>query len=265
MGKRSAAKETGSRSRTPLIVGIIVVGVLALVIGSTLFDRRDDADASGGSSTVGPIPITRAAVQFPASVADGVVVAGAPAKPAKSTKSSKSTKGASAPHVLDLYEDAQCPACQALESRGGARLAQAVADGTLQIRYHLLNMLDQRSQPPGYSTLGGNAMMCGAENGIFPDLHVSLYTAQPDEGGAGWTVDQVVDLGKRLGAGPGFEPCVRSGAHAKEIAANFAAAAHDPKLVRQGQSGFGTPTMVLDGTLLQPGDQRLDKLVPAGS
>ncbi|NMO92653.1 thioredoxin domain-containing protein [Actinomycetospora sp. TBRC 11914] len=256
MGKRSAVKETSSRSRTPLIVGIIVVGVLALVIGSTLFSRGDDADASGGSSTVGPIPITRAAVQFPASVVDGVVVAGSTAKPAK---------GKAAPHVLDLYEDAQCPACQALESRGGARLAQAVANGTLKIRYHLLNMLDQRSQPAGYSTLGGNAMMCGAENGIFPDLHVSLYTAQPDEGGTGWTVDQVVDLGKRLGARPGFEACVRNGAHAKEVAANFAAASHDPKLVRQGQNGFGTPTMVLDGTLLQPGDMRLDKLVPASS
>ena len=259
MGKRSAGKQTrSSGSRTPLIVGILVVGVLAIVIGSTLFSGgSDDADASGGSSTVGPIPITRAAVQFPASVVDGIVVAGNPAKSGKNSKA--------APHTLDLYEDAQCPACQALESRGGARLATAVANGTLKIRYHLLNMLDSRSQPAGYSTLGGNAMMCGAENGIFPDLHVSLYTAQPDEGGAGWTVDQVVDLGKRLGAGPGFEACVRGNAHAKEISGNFAEASHDPKLVRQGASGFGTPTMVLDGALLQPGDTRLDQLVPATS
>ena len=261
MGKRSAAQQSrGTGSRTPLIVGILVVGVLALVIGSTLFGRSDDADASGGSSTVGPIPITRAAVQFPTSVDGGVVVAGAPAMTGKATKNAK---GKGPAHTLDLYEDALCPACQALESRGGARLATAVSTGTLRIRYHLLNMLDQRSQPEGYSTLGGNAMICGAENGIFPDLHVSLYTAQPEEGEAGWTVDQVVDLGKRLGAGPGFEPCVRNNVHGKDIAANFGAAAHDPKLVRQGASGFGTPTMVLDDALLQPGDTRLDKLVPA--
>jgi protein-disulfide isomerase len=236
-----------------------VVGVLAIVIGSTLFGRGDDADASGGSSTAGPIPITRAAVQFPTSVDDGVVVAGAPAP------TRKAAKGKAAPHTLDLYEDALCPACQALESRGGARLARAVADGTLRIRYHLLDMLDARSQPAGYSTLGGNAMMCGAENGIFPDLHVSLYTAQPEEGGTAWTVDQLVDLGKRLGAGPGWEACVRGGAHSKDVTANFAQASHDPKLVRQGATGFGTPTMVLDGALLQPGDTRLDKLVPADS
>jgi protein-disulfide isomerase len=257
MGKRSAAQQsrgTGS-SRTPLIVGILVVAVLAIVIASSLFGRSDDADTSGGSSTVGPIPITRAAVQFPASVDGGVVVAGAP----------KAAKGKGAPHTLDIYEDALCPACQALESRGGARLAKAVTDGTLRIRYHLLDMLDQRSQPAGYSTLGGNAMMCGAENGIFPDLHVSLYTAQPEENGSAWTVDQIVDLGKRLGAGPGFEPCVRNGAHSKDVTANFAQASHDPKLVRQGATGFGTPTMVLDGSLLQPGDTRLDKLVPADS
>jgi len=255
MGKRSATQQRrGTGSRTPLIVGILVVGVLAIVIGSTLFGR-DDADASGGTSTVGPIPITRAAVQFPTSVVDGVVVAGAP----------KAPKGKNGPHTLDLYEDALCPACQALESRGGARLAKAVSDGTLRIRYHLLNMLEQRSQPAGYSTLGGNAMLCGAENGIFPDLHVSLYTAQPEENGTAWTVDQIVDLGKRLNAGPGFEPCVRNGVHTKEVGANFARASHDPKLVRQGATGFGTPTMVLDGALLQPGDTRLDKLVPAAS
>jgi protein-disulfide isomerase len=255
MGKRSAAKQsrTGSSigSRTPLIVGILVVGVLAIVIGSTLFSKGDDADASGGgSSTTGPIPITRAAVQFPAKVDGGVVVAGPAGKKAP-------------PHTLDVYEDALCPACQALESRGGARLAKAAADGQLRIRYHLLNMLDQRSAPQGYSTLGGNAMMCGAENGIFPDLHVSLYVAQPEEGGTGWTADQIVDLGKRLGAGPGFEPCVRNGAHAKDVATNFGQAANDPKLVRQGSSGFGTPTLVLDNALLQPGDMRLDKLVAA--
>ena len=258
MGKRSATQQSrGTGSRTPLIVGILVVGVLAIVIGSTLFGH-DDADASGGTSTVGPIPITRAAVQFPTSVDRGVVVAGAPAPTGKAAKS----RG---PHTLDLYEDALCPACQALESRGGARLARAVTDGTLRIRYHLLNMLDARSQPAGYSTLGGNAMMCGAENGIFPDLHVSLYTAQPEENGTAWTVDQIVDLGKRLGAGPGFEACVRSGAHNRDVTANFAQASHDPKLVRQGATGFGTPTMVLDGALLQPGDTRLDKLVPADS
>jgi protein-disulfide isomerase len=255
VGKRSAVKSGSSSigSRTPLIVGILVVGVLAIVIGSTLFSKGDAADAAGGgSSTTGPIPITRAAVQFPAKVDGGVVTVGPQGKKAP-------------PHTLDVYEDALCPACQALESRGGARLAKAAADGTLRIRYHLLNMLDQRSAPQGYSTLGGNAMMCAAENGIFPDMHVSLYTAQPEEGGAGWTADQIVDLGKRLGAGPGFEPCVRNGAHAKDISANFGQAAHDPKLVRQGASGFGTPTMVLDGALLQPGDMRLDKLVPATS
>jgi protein-disulfide isomerase len=260
MGKRSAAQQTRSTgSRTPLIVGILVVGVLAVVIASTLFGRGDDADASGGTSTVGPIPMTRAAVQFPTSVDGGVVVAGAPAP------TGKAAKGKTGPHTLDLYEDALCPGCQALESRGGARLARAVTGGTLRIRYHLLNMLDPRSQPAGYSTIGGNAMMCGAENGIFPDLHVSLYTAQPQEGGTAWTVDQIVDLGKRLGARPGFEACVRGGAHDRDVTANFAQASHDPKLVRQGATGFGTPTMVLDGALLQPGDTRLDKLVPADS
>jgi protein-disulfide isomerase len=242
-----------ARSRMPLIVGTLVVVLLGLVVGTTVFGHSDDSsDTSGSSSTTGPIPITRAALQFPAAVDAGAVVAAKPGKKAP-------------PHTLDVYEDALCPACQAFEARGGARLAKAVADGTLRIRYHLVNMLDRSSAPQGYSTIGGNALMCGAENGIFPDLHVSLYTAEPDEGGPGWTVDQIVDLGKRLGAAPGFEACVRGGAHAKDVTANFAQVSHDPKLVRQGETAFGTPTLVLDGGLLQPGDTRLDKLVPADS
>ncbi len=104
MGKRSATQQSrGTGSRTPLIVGILVVGVLAIVIGSTLFGH-DDADASGGTSTVGPIPITRAAVQFPTSVDRGVVVAGAPAPTGKAAKArgrtpSTCTRTPSAPPV----------------------------------------------------------------------------------------------------------------------------------------------------------------------
>lgn len=244
MGNRTQ-RATRRGSRTPMIVGIVVVAVLALVIGGVVLTQRNAASGSGDPSTpAGSIPVTRAGSQFPTEVDGGVVVA-----------------GRSSSHTLDVYEDALCPACRQFEARGGARIAKAVADGKLRVRYHLVNLLDQRSQPRGYSTLGGNALLCGAENGVFPDLHVSLYTAQPDEGGAGYTADQLVDLGQRLGAGPAYADCVRGGKHDGEIAQNFSRATKDPDL-RQDSGSFGTPALVVDGTMLRPGDDRLNKIAP---
>lgn len=227
-----------------MVVGIVVVAVLAVVIGGVVFTQR-----AGGtpdpSTPAGAVPISRAGAQFPTTVDGGTVVA-----------------GRAASHTLDVWEDALCPACQSFEARGGARIAKVVAQGKLRVRYHLVNMLDQRSTPAGYSTLGGNALLCGAENGIFPDLHVSLYTAQPEEGGTAYTADQLVDLGTRLGAGPGYADCVRSGKHAQAVAANFATAAKDPALRQPRTGSFGTPALVLDGKMLTPGDDRLDRVAP---
>ncbi|WP_433800028.1 DsbA family protein [Actinomycetospora sp. CA-084318] len=244
MSERAGVEERRRRSRMPMVVGIVVVAVLAVVIGGVVFSQRTGGTVDP-ATPAGSIPISRAGTPFPTVVDDGVIVA-----------------GRSAPHTLDVYEDALCPACQSFEARGGARIAKVVAEGKLRVRYHLVNMLDQRSQPAGYSTLGGNALLCGAENGIFPDLHVSLYTAQPEEGGTAYTADQLVDLGTRLGAGPGYADCVRSGKHAAEVAANFSRAAKDPDLRHQQTGAFGTPALVMDGTMLQPGDDRLDTVAP---
>ncbi|WP_018334088.1 DsbA family protein [Actinomycetospora chiangmaiensis] len=246
MSERAGVEERRRRSRAPMIVGIVVVAVLAVVIGGVVLTQHTAATGAADPSTpAGSIPISRAGTPFATTVDSGVVVA-----------------GRSASHTLDVWEDALCPACQSFEARGGARIAKVVAEGKLRVRYHLVNLLEQRSEPEGYSTLGGNAMLCGAENGIFPDLHVSLYTAQPDEGGTAYTADQLVDLGTRLGAGPGYADCVRSGKYAPVIAANFAAAAKDPALRHQQTGSFGTPTLVLDGKMLEAGDARLDVIAP---
>lgn len=129
----------------------------------------------------------------------------------------------------------------------------------MQVRYHLVNLLEQRSNPPGYSSAGGNAIICAAENGAFPAVHASLYAAQPPEGGRGYDTAQLVDLGQRAGAGPGYAECVTSNRHAGEIAQNFEQASNDPALQRQGS--FGTPTIVVDGKLQQQGSTELDQIL----
>jgi protein-disulfide isomerase len=237
--QRPAPKKptTARTSKMPTIVAVVVVVLVAAVVfGGVLLSGNSSENAAGPSA----IPVTPAPAQYATTVADGVVTAGGPA-----------------PRTLDLYEDALCPACQAFEQRDGDRIAQAVAAGRLQVRYHLVNLLDQRSSPPGYSSAAGNAMMCAAENNAFPAVHTSLYAAQPQEGGRGYDTGQLIDLGQRAGAGPGYPPCVTNGRHLGEVAVNFPTASNDPALQQQGS--FGTPTIVLDGRRVDPGAPELEQ------
>jgi protein-disulfide isomerase len=222
----------------PMIVGAAVVLLVAIVvIGGVLLSGGNSSEGSGQAIPVAPAP-----AQYATTVEGGVVTAGGPAA-----------------HTIDLYEDAQCPACQAFEESYGPRIAQGIAAGRVQVRFHMVNLLDSRSTPPGYSTAGGNAMICAAGNNAFPAVHTSLYAAQPPEGGRGYDTGQLVDLGQRAGAGPGYADCVTGNRHGAEIAQNFQQASTDLALQRQGS--FGTPTIVVDGKLLQQQSGDLDAVL----
>lgn len=231
---------------TPTIVAAVVgVLVIAVIVGVVLLTGGPggNTDSDAGVGTGLPIPVVPAAGTYPTVVVDGVVVAGGPA-----------------PRVLDVWEDALCPGCQAFEQRAAEPVARAITERRLQVRYHLVNLLDEMSAPPGYSSAAGNAIICAGENGAFPAVHASLYAAQPGERGAGYTTDQLVDLGRRAGAGPGYAACVTEGRHTREIAGSFQRAVADPAL-RRDDGSFGTPSLVLDGKLQTGSGTELDTLL----
>lgn len=246
MAKRSAnvakARQGGGIS-TPTIAAIVTIVLLAAVVFGGIFFFRD------GSTSAAPIPPTQVSASYPTSVQGSVIAAGQP----------------SAPRTLDVYEDALCPACQQFESSAGQPVNDALNAGKLQVRYHMVNLLDENSRPAGYSTAAGNAIICAAENGAFPSVHASLYAAQPQEGSSGYSTEQLVGLGQAVGAGPGYAGCVQGGTHTAAVAQNFAQATSDPALRQSsggsGQPSFGTPTLVLDGRLLQRGSSELDTLL----
>jgi protein-disulfide isomerase len=221
---------SGSADRTKVITAIAVVLVLAAaVIGGVLWQRSRSA----------PPALTQAPVSaaYPVALDGEVVVAGKD----------------SAKVTVDVYEDFLCPACGSFEERDGDKIEQALTAGTLGVRYHILNMLDDKSNPPGYSLDAGSAALCAADAGIFPGYHASLFANQPREGGRGHTTDQLIQLGHDLGAGDSFDSCVRSGAHKTAVSAQLQAALADPSLRRPGPDGgqyFGTPTVVLAGSVV---------------
>ncbi|MGW6420684.1 hypothetical protein ACWF8F_36340, partial [Streptomyces sp. NPDC055055] len=52
------------------------------------------------------------------------------------------------------------------------QIEEQVNNGTLQVRYHMLPMLNQRSDPPGYSLDSANASLAAADAGKFLAFHV---------------------------------------------------------------------------------------------
>jgi protein-disulfide isomerase len=242
----SAARRSSSGGQSGIYVGIAVIVVLVIVVaaGVLLTRNRNSAPAAA-------IPPVRVSASYPVSLQDGVVVAGKPG----------------APTTVDAYEDFLCPVCGVFEATHAENIQQALNAGRITVRYHMLNLLASRSNPPGYSLQAANAGLCAANAGAFPSYHASLYGKQPEEGAAGYTVDQLVTLGQALGAAGTFEPCVRSGTHNAAVQAQLAAAESNQALVQQTANGpsFGTPTVMVNGKVIpvlsQAGSAQFDQLL----
>ncbi|UVS77350.1 DsbA family protein [Actinokineospora sp. UTMC 2448] len=159
--------------------------------------------------------------------------------------------------TIDVYEDFLCPACRSFEEEHGDDIERAVADGDARVRYHLINLLAERSDPPGYSTDAATAALLAADAGVFPAFHKSLFAAQPDEDARGWDREQLIALGAALGAtDPAFADGVRSGALGDVVAAEYERARTTDSLLRDrgGERLFATPTVAADGVLVDTAD-----------
>ena len=228
-----AAAAADSRRRV-ITAGAVILLLAAAVVGGVLWQRS--------RSTLADAAPTSIDASYPARVDNGTVLAGA--------DSAKTT--------IDVYEDFLCPACGNFEQRNADKINNALVAGTLKVRYHIINLLDEQSNPAGYSLDSGSAALCAADAGAFPSYHASLYGNQPKEGGRGYSLDQLVKLGHDLGiTDPAFDQCVRGRTHADAVRAQLAAATSDPALRRPRPGGaqvFGTPTVVVAGKPVDVGD-----------
>ncbi len=157
------------------------------------------------------------------------------------------TAGKAAPTTVDVYEDFLCPICERFENGSGLDIAKAISAGQIQVKYHPVAILDSRTTPQGYSSRAANAAICAAEAGSFQAYHDKLFADQPAEGSAGLTDAELVAMGQEVGVGGSFAQCVTSGKHVSDVKAATLTAAKNTALRRPGSSGFGTPTVVVNG------------------
>ncbi|MQA08667.1 MAG: thioredoxin domain-containing protein [Pseudonocardiaceae bacterium] len=222
VGKARGA--SGNSTRNAIVIGVVVVVVIGLaVIGGVLLNQKEAPTALQ--------PAAESASSYDATVqSGGVVVAGAK----------------DAPVTVEVYEDFLCPACGMLFDQSHKDVEKALASGKLKARFHLINMLDSQSDPPGYSLEAANAASCAAESGKFQRYYNTLFEKQPEEGGAGYTTDQLVELGKKVGApADKFGRCVRRGTYKNDVQQGYQKAQQDLRKIYGDQ--FGTPSVVHNG------------------
>jgi protein-disulfide isomerase len=210
------AAKSGSRTVIYVVIGVLVVAGL---IGWTISMVR-------GSSQ------TQVAATYTTAVQGAVVVA-----------------GKQAANTVDVYEDFLCPICGRFESNSGGDLTKAINDGKIQVRYHPVAILNRATSPTGYSLRAASAAICAADAGFFPAYHKQLFADQPAEGSAGLTDQQLIDEATKAGATPpaSFNQCVITGKYKLAVTNETSRAAKDASLRSPGSTGFGTPTVMVNG------------------
>lgn len=223
-------EEEGQRRRT-VLGGVLLVLLIVVVGGAVWLQNRNEPEDLPDA-----IPVAQPAISYPTTVENGVIIAG----------------NRNASITLDIYEDFLCPVCAEFERRYGGEIAQAIQDGTAQVRFHLVAILNKRSKPPEYSTNAAFVGMCAAQFNLFPAFHESLFETQPDEGGTPWTVQQLIALGQALGGNRDFTRC--TGGFGTLQRDQIAAFTDRARREASDDGRFGTPTVLVNGDRVDVND-----------
>ncbi|MDQ0377084.1 DsbA family protein [Amycolatopsis thermophila] len=231
------ARGGGGPSRKTIVSVIAVVVLAAVVIGGVIWTNASKNKTEG--TTIAPQ--TSSAALDTADERQGAVVV--------SGKADAKVK-------LDIWADFLCPYCGQLQQRSGQQIEQQIQAGNVQVTYHMIPLLNDKSDPPGYSLDSANAALCAADQGKFTPFHDSLFASQPEEGKRGYDKAQLIKLGQDLGiTAPEFAACVNAGTYDDQLNAALAGVRKDP-------SFQGTPTVLHNGQMVNwTQDGWLDKLI----
>jgi protein-disulfide isomerase len=236
-----ARGETQSRRRVIVTVAVVLV-LAAAVIGGVLWTNASKNQTAG--QNIAP--------QTGQPVAAGVVE--------QRQGSAVSVGKPDAKVTIDEYADFLCPHCGEFQKVYGQQVQNKINQGSLRVNYHMIPLLNNSSDPPGYSLESANASLCAADSGKFTPFHDSLYAKQPGEGSRGYDKNQLVQLGQSLGiTDPNFPNCVQSGAYEQQII-------NDYNQLQTNPNFKGTPTVLRDGQSVDFSDPGwLDKLTGSTS
>ena len=151
-----------------------------------------------------------------------------------------------APVTIEVYEDFQCPACQAYSQQIAPQVKDAyVATGEAYYIFRHYPFLDDNAVR-NESDQAANASMCAADENRFWDYHDMLFANWNGENQGAFNDKRLVAFAEALGLDmAAFNSCFEADLHAEEINSDF-------ELGRQ-LGATGTPSVFVNGVQVSPG------------
>jgi len=149
---------------------------------------------------------------------------------------------------VTVYVDYMCPNCGHFETVNSANLDALRESGDITLVVHPVAILDSGSQGTRYSTRAAAAFAYVADKDPAHALGFSarLFADQPAEGSTGLTDERLAELARAAGVADDVATSAVGGAFADWVTESTDVAVQTEAL--QGARGFGTPTILLDGT-----------------
>lgn len=213
LAEAQAEAARADRRRRTVVRGAVVTTVLLLVVGVVVIANLGRAAEQARSAP-------------PTGLVDGGMLVG------------------DADVTVTVYADYLCPACGSFDDGNRQQLAEWVGNGTVQVDYRPIAILDHAS-PDGYPTraLAAAAAVFELAPRAFVAYNDALYGNQPVEGRPGLSDEELAELAVDVGAPDTVRELIDEGRFVEWAAATTDAAS---------RSGVvGTPTVLVDGTVLE--------------
>ena len=182
--REAANSDERRRERLVRIVGAVTVVVVVFgIIGVAVIARNSS---------------TTDAVDVPTADPNAALPAGVlPTDDAHAYGVPYGTGGADAP-VLAIWEDFQCPACDAVEKANGAGIESLADAGKIQLVWRPTTFLD-RNLGNDASARATAAWGCAIDAGKAKEYHSTVFANQPQQEGDGYTDEQLLAFAGDVG------------------------------------------------------------------
>ncbi|MBC7297789.1 MAG: thioredoxin domain-containing protein, partial [Demequina sp.] len=147
---------------------------------------------------------------------------------------------------VDIYLDYMCPICGIFEQTQGPTLDMLREDGTADVYYHPISILDRASQGTEYSTRSASAAALIAEESPehFLDFTKAMFINQPAENTAGLSDARIQEIATSVGVPDDVTAKIPDHAYSSWVRSATEQASID------GMKG--TPTVAINGVMQDP-------------
>lgn len=143
--------------------------------------------------------------------------------------------------LVAIYEDFQCPHCQAFEKSFGPTVNKLIDSGAIAVDYYMVAILNNVVND-NYSTRAANAGYCVADadtspaKDVFRRYHSALFAKQPPEGSPAPDDAALIETARQAGIVGSVPDCVNSGRNSEMV-----------KGLAQATKISATPTIRING------------------